>query len=69
MNQKTATKLAKAIQLLDEAIWLCESEFVDGITIRERRWQINDLLNERNYDVIEDSRGYHAVKKEQNEEN
>jgi len=61
MNKKAANKIAQAIKKLDEAIWLCDDES-DGIAIRDRRWELNDFLGENDFDVYEDSRGYHVKK-------
>jgi hypothetical protein len=61
MNKKTADKLVQAIKRMDDAIRLCETND-DAFTIRDLRWQVNDLISQGGFDVIEDSRGYHAVK-------
>jgi hypothetical protein len=65
MNRKTANKLVQATKKLHEAMWLCDSE-VDGLAIRKIEWTLIDFLNANNYGLLEDSRGYHAVKRVEN---
>ena len=59
MNKKTANKLAQAIKQIESAIWLCNSE-AESMSIREIYWQIIDLAKDEDYEIYEDSRGYHA---------